>query len=764
VQPPDVATHAETWEKVVRKLRVDLMPPPGGARPEGPEVDGLVASLESYLDQLAVERGPEPGRVPLHRLNRTEYATAIEDLLAVRIDAAGMLPADISSEGFDNVAEVLRVSPTHLDQYMAAARDISILAVGNPAADPARADYRSDQANKTRHVDGLPLGTRDGLLVEHEFPADGDYELNLTISSIPGSELRGYPYGWLEYAHEVVITLDGVPVFTGSIGGAEDSLALDQRQIQGVDEIRSRFRNIRVPVTAGAHEVGAAFVARSFAEGDYLLESQLPGEGVPDVPRLYGMEIIGPFNPTGIAGITRSRERIFICTPQAEDEERPCAERILANLARRAFRRPVDAADLEPLLGFYSAAREAGGSFDVGVQKGLMAILASTKFLYRADPDLAAADPATSAGYAISDLELAWRLSFFLWSQGPDPELLALAEAGQLGDGPALEQQVRRMLADPRSLSLVTNFAFQWLDVRRLASMDPDPRLFPGFDEDLRYAFGKEMELFLDSVLRGGGSVLELLTAEHTFVNERLARHYGIQGVRGDQFRRIVLDDPKRFGLFGKGSVLMVTSYPDRTSPVLRGAWIMEHVLATPPNPPPPDVETDLAPVAGDVPRSVRERLELHRTVTSCNHCHGVIDPLGQALENFDAVGEWRVRERDNGVPIDSTGRLAGGAEVNGPEDLRRAMLAEPRLLVQALTEKLMIYALGRGLQYYDMPTVRGIVATAAREGYDFDSIVLGVVRSPAFTMRGAVAAGDEPLSAAAATETAVDGPRPQGD
>jgi Protein of unknown function (DUF1592)/Protein of unknown function (DUF1588)/Protein of unknown function (DUF1585)/Protein of unknown function (DUF1587)/Protein of unknown function (DUF1595) len=759
-----VAAHAEVWEKVVRKLRVDLMPPPGGARPESAQVDELVASLESYLDHLASERGPEPGRVPLHRLNRTEYATAVEDLLAVHIDAAGMLPADISSEGFDNVAEVLRVSPTHLDQYIAAARDISILAVGNPAPDPARADYRSDQANKTRHVDGLPLGTRDGLVVEHDFPADGDYELNLTISSIPGSELRGYPYGWLEYAHEVVVTLDGVSVFMGSIGGTEDSLALDQRQIQGVDEIRNRFRNIRVPVTAGPHEVGAAFVARSFAEGDYLLQSQLPGEGVPDVPRLYGMEIIGPFNPTGISGTTRSRERIFICTPQTETEERPCAERILANLAHQAFRRPVDAADLEPVLGFYSAAREAGGSFDVGIQKGLMAILASTKFLYRAEPGSAPADPESGAGYAISDLELAWRLSFFLWSQGPDAELLGLAEAGQLSEKAVLERQVGRMLADGKSRSLVTNFAFQWLDVRRLGSMDPDPRLYPAFDEDLRYAFGEEMELFLDSVLRGGGSVLDLLTADHTFVNERLARHYGIQGVRGDQFRRVVLDDPKRFGLFGKGSVLMVTSYPDRTSPVLRGAWIMEHVLATPPNPPPPEVETDLAPVAGDVPRSVRERLELHRTVTSCNHCHGVIDPLGQALENFDAVGEWRVRERDNGVPIDSTGRLAGGVEVNGPEDLRRALLAEPKLLVQALTEKLMTYALGRGLQYYDMPMMRSIVAASARADYSFESIVLGVVQSPAFTMRGEARAASGPLSAGAPRNEVVKAPAPRGD
>jgi hypothetical protein len=760
VAPGEVPAHPEMYEAVVRKLRADLMPPPGGARPNGADVDALVVSLERFLDHTAAQRGPEPGRVPIHRLNRAEYAAAVQDLLGIRINAAGMLPADIASEGFDNVAEVLRVSPTHMDQYVAAARDISILAVGDPTPDPARADYRSERANKTRHADGLPLGTRDGLFVEHNFPADGEYELNLTIASIPGSELRGYPYGWLEYEHEVVVTIDGVEVFRNSIGGATDSLALDQRQIQGVDEIRARFRNIRVPVAAGVRGVGAAFVARSFAEGDYLLESLVPGEGVPDIPRLFGMEIIGPFNPSGIGGTTESRERIFICTPQSASDERPCAERILANLARRAFRRPVDATDLEPLLRFYADGRQAG-TFEDGVQKGLMAILASMKFLYRMEPDSARAT-AAAAEYPITDLELAWRLSFFLWSQGPDEELLELAAQNRLAERDVLERQVRRMLADPRSQTLVTNFAFQWLDVRRLSAIDPDPRLFPTFDEDLRSAFRMEMELFLDSILRGGGSVLDLIDAKHTFVNERLARHYGIPNVRGDQFRRIELGDEHRFGLFGKGSVLMVTSYPDRTSPVLRGAWIMDRVLGTPPTPPPPEVETDLAPVAGDVPRSVRERLELHRTVTSCNQCHGVIDPLGQALENFDAIGQWRVRERDSGVAVDSSGRLAGGAEVKGPEDLRSALRDDPQLFVQALTEKLMIYAIGRSLEHYDMPTVRGIVAAAAQNRYSFDSIIMGIVESPPFRMRSAGEAEEAPAVAQVAEASAAGAPGEQ--
>jgi hypothetical protein len=749
VAPGEVPAHPQMYEAVVRKLRADLMPPPGGARPAGADVDALVVSLERYLDHTAAERGVQPGRVPLHRLNRAEYAAAVADLLGLRIDAAAMLPADIASEGFDNVAEVLRVSPTHMDQYVAAARDISMLAVGDPSPDPARADYRSERANQTRHVNGLPLGTRDGLFVEHNFPADGQYELNLAIASIPGSELRGYPYGWLEYEHQVIVTIDDIEVFRDSIGGPEDSLALDQRQIQAVDEIRARFRNIRVPVSAGVRTVGAAFVARSFAEGDYLLESLVPGEGVPDIPRLFGMEIIGPFEPAGIAGTTQSRERIFICTPQSAADEQPCAERILANLARRAFRRPVDATDLTPLLRFFSAGHAEGG-FEAGIQKGLMAILASMKFLYRMEPDSAASSAATAGEYPITDLELAWRLSFFLWSQGPDDELLELAGENRLATPDVLERQVRRMLADPRSRSLVTNFAFQWLDLRRLGSMDPDPRLFPTFDDDLRSAFTTEMELFLDSILRGGGSMLDLIDAEHTFVNERLARHYGIANVRGDQFRRVELADQNRFGLFGKGGVLMVTSYPDRTSPVLRGAWIMDRVLGTPPTPPPPEVETDLAPVAGDIPRSVRERLALHRTVTSCNQCHGVIDPLGQALENFDAIGEWRVRERDSGVAIDSSGRLAGGTQVNGPGDLRRVLRDDPRLFVQALTEKLMIYALGRSLEYYDMPTVRGIVAAAAENAYSLDSLVMGIVQSPPFTMRSPAA--DEPAVATAAS------------
>ncbi|HET7609068.1 MAG TPA: DUF1592 domain-containing protein, partial [Gammaproteobacteria bacterium] len=515
VTPELIAAKPEVFEQVIRKLRGGLMPPPGEPRPDREDRLALVTALERHLDATAAARGPKPGRVALHRMNRTEYAAAVEQLLALRIDARSMLPADMASEGFDNVAEVLRVTPTHIEQYVAAARDISIMAVGEKAPAPTRADYRSERGLRTAHVDGLPLGTRDGLLVEHVFPADGTYEINLNISSIPGSELRGYPYGWLEYEHTVAVTIDGAKVFLGNIGGEADSKALDQGQIKEVEAIRNRFRGIRVDVKAGRRSVGAAFVARSFAEGDYLLQSLVPGEGVPDIPRLYGMEIIGPYDPTGIAEPTESRARIFSCYPQSESEEQPCATEILTSLARGAFRRPVTSEDVAPALEFYAQGRAEGG-FETGIQKGLMAILASTRFLYRADPGAPPANVEPGSLYAISDLELAWRLSFFLWSQGPDDALLKLAEDGTLHEPDVLDAQVRRMLADERSRSLVTNFAFQWLGVRRLEAIDPDPRLYPTFDEDLRRAFTKEMELYLDSILRERASVVDLLTAKHT--------------------------------------------------------------------------------------------------------------------------------------------------------------------------------------------------------------------------------------------------------
>jgi hypothetical protein len=739
----DVAADPATWERVVRKLRGDLMPPPGRPHPEGEEIDEFVAALETWLDVSAERRGLDPGSVVLHRLNRTEYATAVEDLLGVRVDAEALLPPDVESDGFDNVAQVLRVSPTFLDQYIAAARDISIRAVGYPLAEPTLSDYRSDNQNHTRHIDGLPLGTRGGMLIRHYFPADGDYVFHLNVSSEPGAELRAYPQGWLEYRHRVILTIDGIRVFEDEIGGPDALRAVDHDQIAAVGRFQERFRHIRVPLTAGEHEIGATFVARSYAESDYRLESFIPGEGVPDVPRMLGVQIVGPYETSGIGEPTVSRSRIFSCYPEELEQQRPCAEQIISRLGRLAFRRPLTDEDRATLLTFYDRGAESGG-FEAGIQMGLFAILSSTKFLYRMEPDGAPDSLRPGDAYPISDIELAWRLAFFLWSSGPDEALLERAIDGSLNDPEVYAAEIDRMLADPRSASLVTNFGFQWLGVRSLENIDPDARLFPNFDEELRDAFTTEMELFLDSILRDSSrSVLDLLTAQYTFVNERLARHYGIAGVRGDRFRRVELEDPQRWGLFGKGSVLMATSYPDRTSPVLRGAWIMDHLLGAPPASPPPGVETNLTPVSNERPKSVRERLELHRTVPSCNHCHGVIDPLGQALENYNAIGEWRVIERDSGARVDPTGRLASGERVDSPSALREALVADPGRIVQTLTEKLMTYALGRRIEPDDMPTVRAIVREAAESDYTFASLVRGIATSAPFRMRSVPDTGD---------------------
>ncbi len=739
--PAEVTAHPEIFEHVVRKLRGSLMPPPGEPRPSVERVHSFVAALEADLDESAKAKGAAPGRVLVHRLNRTEYETAVEDLLGVHIDAAKMLPADVTSDGFDNVAEVLRVSPTYLDQYIAAAREVSIEAVGSPAAAPNRAEYRSTVENHTIHVDGLPLGTRGGMLVAHDFPADGDYVFSLDVSSEPGAELRAYPQGWLEYRHRVILTVDGVRVYEGELGGEQELKAVDQQQISAVNAIRGRFHEIKVPVKAGRHEIGATFLARSHGESDYELQSFVPGEGIPDVPRMLGVEIVGPYGASGIGEPTESRRRIFICHPETAQEEAPCAKRILTHLARLAFRRPVDDQELTTLLAFYERGHESGG-FETGIQKGLLAILASTNFLYRVEAEQPA-NVQPGEAYPITDIELASRLAFFLWSEGPDEQLLSLAEANKLSQPDVYSQQIERMLADPRSKALVTNFGFQWLGLSNTDAIVPDPKLYPNFDADLRKAFATEMELFLDSILRDNEhSIVDLLTARYTFVNERLARHYGIDGVRGDRFRRVELADPNRWGIFGKGDVLLATSYPDRTSPVLRGAWIMDHLLGTPPESPPPNVNTNLAPVSTEQPRSVRERLALHRTSSSCNHCHGVIDPLGQALENYNAVGEWRTFERDSGAAIDATGELASGQQVAGPEDLRAALTTDPGQFVQTVVEKLMTYALGRRVGYNDMPTVRAIVRDVARDNDTFESIVKGVADSPAFRMRSLPKAG----------------------
>jgi mono/diheme cytochrome c family protein len=726
----DVSAHAGVWEEVVRKLRGGLMPPAGVRRPPQADVDAFVGSLEQALDQAALAN-PNPGRVALHRLNRAEYANAIEDLLGVRVDPAALLPKDDEADGFDNVASVLTVSPSFLEQYISAARVVTNMALGNRAQRAVSMTYRPARGtDQTQRVEGLPLGTRGGLVVDHLFPADGEYKLN--INGLAGA---GYVRG-MEYAHTLVVLIDGVKVFQGRIGGEDDLKAIDQQQAAAVAAINGRFQNIPLTIAAGPHKVGVTFLSRTLAESDDVLGSFKPGALEDRIVRVGSVEILGPFNPSGLSD-TPARQRVFVCKPAAARDEQPCASKILANLAHRAFRRPVTAQDLEAPLAFYKAARQ-NGDFESAIREALPAILASPKFLYRTERTPAAV-PAGSM-HRISDVELASRLSYFLTGRAPDEPLLAAAEKGALSQPKVLETHVRRLLATPRANSLVTSFAFQWLKLRALDDADPDAILFPNFDESLREAFKREIELFVESVYREDRSVLDLLTADYTFVNERLALHYGIPDVRGTQFRRVTLSDQNRFGLLGKGSVLTVTSYANRTAPVLRGAWILENLMGTPPAAPPPDVEGFPENKDGEKAKSVREIMEQHRAKPSCASCHGIMDPLGFALENFDAIGEWRSADRWAAAPIDAAGKLVDGTSIGGPVDLRRALLRRPDQFVQTITEKLMTYGLGRSVEYYDMPAVRQIVRDASRDNYRFSSIVMGIVKSAPFQMRKSAA------------------------
>jgi mono/diheme cytochrome c family protein len=724
--PENIGADADVWEKVVRRLRGHLMPPPGEPQVEQGRQEAFVQWLEGRLDAAGAAR-PDPGYVGLHRLNRTEYRHEIERLLSLEVEVENLLPKDVSSDGFDNVAAALRTSPAFLDQYIAAARNVARLAIGNATAKPSSREYRVDPAiDQSKHIDGLPLGTRGGMLVEHYFPADGEYEFNIREFFFMGA---GYVTK-IDSRHRVILTIDDQRVFQQEAGGPEDLKYVDQQQAIAADNMQARFNHIRAHVPAGMHRIGVAFVERSYAQSDSPLQpiAMLPEmERYPNIP---GFDVSGPFNVSSV-GETPSRQRIFVCRPANEADEAPCARRILSRLASEAFRRPATQEDLAAPLQFYASGREAGG-FEAGIESGLTAILASTKFLFRVESSAALA---TDVPRTLSDLELASRLSFFLWSEGPDPKLIDVATTGRLHEPAVLAAEVRRMLADPRSATLVTNFAFQWLNVPQIDKIHPDPVLYPTFDPNLRKGFREEIRLFLDSVLRADRSVLDLLRSDTTFLNERLALQYGIPNIRGDQFRQVKLANPNRFGLFGKGAVLMGTSYGNRTSPVLRGAYILENITGTPPTPPPPGVEQFKETEAGHKPQTVRERLEQHRENKSCNACHGVIDPLGFALENFDVTGAWRDRDRDAGEVIDSRGVLASGARVNGPAELSRAILARPDQFVQALTEKLLIYALGRPLRHQDMPAIRGIVRTAAARDYRFESLVLGIVNSDAFRM-----------------------------
>jgi len=747
-----IAHEPEIFEAAVRKLRGAQMPPPGAPQPDRATRRAWIAGLEGELDAAAAKTS-HPGQVALHRLNRTEYANAIAALLDLHVDVKALLPKDDESDGFDNVANVLKVSPSFLEQYIGAARVISEMAVGLPNTKrDSRVYYAAPGINQNYHVDGMPLGTRGGMLVEHFFPADGDYEFDL------GGMARARYVEGLDYQHRLILVIDGKKVFEDEIGGPEDVEAVDLRQAAAVAEINGRFENIRVPMTAGPHTIAATFVARTMSESDAVLQPFIPGggevgiiEGEESPLKIQRLEINGPFTTTGLSD-TPSRQRIFSCRPNSEAEEAPCAREIVTRLTRQAFRRPVSDADLETPLKFYEQGR-AAGDFEAGVRNALMIVLASPEFLYRftSPPD----DSAPGSVFAVDQYGIASRLSFFLWSSVPDDELLVLAERGDLDDPRVIDAQVKRMLKDPRATALVTNFAQQWLDIRGIRDIVPDPVLFPEYNPDLGYAFAQELTLFLGSVLLEDHSVLELLNAKQTYLNERLALHYGVPGVRGDNFRRVELEDQNRWGLFGKGGILLSTSYPNRTAPVLRGAWILESITGTPPASPPPNVEAFPETQEGEQPRTVRERLEMHRSNPSCNGCHGVMDPLGFALENFDAIGAWRAKDREAGEAIDSSGQLADGRVVKGPVDLRDALLEDPTQFVQTLTEKLMIYALGRSVEYYDMPAVRRIVHDAGRENYRFSAILAGIAKSEPFRFSTAPAAdeADDAITAQAAVQ-----------
>jgi len=730
--PDSIGEEAKAFEEAVRRLRGRLMPPPGKPQPPQKTVDEFVGWMEGRLDAEGSKHN-NPGEVALHRLNRTEYGQAIEGMLGLRVDVASLLPRDTESDGFDNVANVLKVSPSFLDQYISAASEVSMQAVGKAQPALEVKSYRASPDAQRFHIDGMPLGTRGGMLVEHWFPADGEYEFSLAA-------LGGAGYiGGLDHRHDVIMTIDGKTVFTSYIGGPEDQRIADQKQAEGAKMLRDRFQKIRVPVKAGPRKVAVTFLAKTFAESDDTLEPFTPGGGMDRLPVVGGIEVKGPFNPTSV-GNTPSRQKIFTCRPESAAQETPCAKQIVSQLARQAYRRPVTEADLAAPMRFYAAGRSTG-DFDAGIQQALMAILSSPKFLYRAEAPPADAQP--GAPYQITDLQLASRLSFFLWSQGPDEQLLEIAAAGKLRDAGVLDAQVQRMLKDPRSKTLVTNFAYQWLGVGKVEMASPDSSRFPEFDEGLRAAFREEIQMFVDSVLRSDQSVVSLLTSDQTFLNERLALHYGVPNIRGDQFRRVTLKDPNRFGLLGKGSVLTGTSYADRTAPVLRGAWILENITGTPPAAPPPGVETLKQEALGDKPLTMRERMALHSTNPSCFSCHGVMDPLGFALENFDAVGKWRDRDRDALTTIDASGKLPDGTSLNGPADLRKALASRPEQFALAFTEKLMIFALGRGIEYHDMPTVRAIVRSAGQQDYRFSAIVSGIVKSAPFQMKQAPATGN---------------------
>ena len=745
----DVGRDAETWEKVVRKLRAGAMPPAGRPRPDPEMRDAFLERLEADLDAAWAERAVLPRTAVFHRLNRAEYANAVRDLLALDVDVASLLPPDDASYGFDNIADALGVSPLLLERYLGAARRISRLAVGSDAIRPRIATYLVPTVlTQNDHLDGLPLGTRGGLVVRHQFPLDGEYVFRVRLLRTVIDTIRG-----LGEPHQLEIGLDGERVRLFTIGGAQpraDAFEPDEDASEAAREAARRAARdaalaysmnadealeVRLPVKAGPRSVSVAFLRKTSAQVGTirlpLLRSNIDPADTSGPPHVRSVAIGGPYGATG-PGDTPSRRRLFVCRPDDATEEPACARRIMARVARRAYRRPATETDLQVLLGFYGAGRR-DGSFEDGIGRALQRVLVSPEFLFRIERD--APRDAPGLMRPLGGLELASRLSFFLWSSIPDDELLAVAEDGRLGEPAVLRAQMHRMLRDPRSRALVDNFGGQWLYLRNLAGAAPDPIQFPDFDENLRRAMQRETELFFERVIREDRSALEFLTSPTTFLNERLARHYGIPRVYGSHFRPVTLTDRNRAGVLGHASLLTATSYANRTSPVTRGKWILENIIGAPPPPPPPDIPELEEETADGRVRSMRERMEAHRKNPSCAVCHAQMDPLGLALEHFDAIGRWRERSESEAL-IDASGVLPDGTRFDGPQGLRAVLADRAEEFVTTLTGKLLTYAVGRGVELADAPVVRQIVRDAARDDYRFSSLIAGVVDSRPFRMR----------------------------
>jgi len=725
-----IAKDPEVFEKAVRKLRGRVMPPPGAKQPDGKAADSLVAWLEDSLDKLPNQQHITD-QVVLHRLNRKEYENAVRDLLLVDVNGAEVLPPDDTAQGYDNIASALQVSPSFIEQYVIAARNVAIEALGKRDARAQGWTFKASPGNQLTHVPGLPLGTRGGILANVDLPADGEYHINI-------ADMATHIWGnGMEYENPLVVTLDNKIVYQTVVGGEEDNKLYDQVQSGALDRVNARLKNIKFEATAGPHKIGVTFRRQSFAESDDQLQMFAPGGGQDRLYRVSSFQLLGPFDVKGLSG-TPSRDRILTCNPEKDKSKTPeaCAKEIFSTLAKRAYRRPVTNDDLAEIMQYYADGVKQGG-FESGIREGITGILASPFFLYRGERIPAGLKPGEK--YAITDLELASKLSFFLWNSIPDGELLSVASKNKLSDPGVLDMQVRRMLADPRSSILASDFVFQWLDMKRLDDVIPDFDVFPYASGrlDPRQDFRTELTLFADSIFREDRNVVDLLRASHTYLNERVALQYGITDVKGDEFRRVELKDSTRWGLLGKGAILMAAAYPNRTSPVLRGKFILNNLVGVPPATPPPNVPTlNDKDIGTTRALTVRELMARHRASPACSSCHTVMDPLGFALENFDATGMWRDKDRFAGTVIDSAGELPDGTQLKGPDDLRKALLRRPDQFVQTFVENLLTYAMGRTKEYYDMPTVRKIVRDTAAKDYKFSAIVQAVVSTDQFRMR----------------------------